>query len=668
VLGSIAELIRTDPKYEKAIEIALGGNIQNLVTSTDGGAKQAIEHLKQTGGGRATFLPLNVIRPNSFRADEEKEFGKATGILGVASDLVRYEEQFQPAILSLLGRTLLATDMDAALAFGRKSGMRYRIVTLDGELLSAGGALTGGATGGQGSGLLTREREREELTAKLVVLKQELTATRTAHDQAQAERAQVDQMLHALEPQLRAIETQITQAEGESTRLAGEARRWSDLLKTFEMESDSIQTDANQDAESGIRLRNDLTELAAERAALETLVAGMVAAGQARLGLLEERGRALTAAQVRAAELVQQSRSVSGQVGRIEAEQQALRGECAAKNLVLVEAVTLLERLTLDMETARAEVESARIEKERLEAVRGDLQRRKLETLEQANGRDREIRALRRTQTDSQSKLQQGEVEAARLDLEQTSITERLREQYGLTPEAVVGQSLTDKEIPAAKEYLQELRDQIRELGAVNLAAIEEYQTAQERYTFLGQQQGDLEEAKGSLYRAIEELDKRTKREFLDAFQLIRKEFQKVYTELFEGGKADLLLVDESDLLETGIEITAQPPGKKPQTLSLLSGGERAMTAIALLFALLRTRPTPFVVLDEVEAALDESNVERFGRYLKTFSAQGSQFICITHQRGTMEVADALYGVTMEGAGISRVVSVRLVDAVREAS
>jgi chromosome segregation protein len=280
------------------------------------------------------------------------------------------------------------------------------------------------------------------------------------------------------------------------------------------------------------------------------------------------------------------------------------------------------------------------------------------------------MRGFRRSQTDTQSKLQQGEVEAARLRMEQESLIQRLNEGYGLSPIDVTGKELAEAEVGFARERTHALREQIRELGPVNLQAIDEYRTAQERFIFLGQQRDDLTEAKDSLYRAVEELEKRIKTHFLESFGVIRREFQRVYQELFEGGKADLQLVDENDLLETGIEIIAQPPGKKAQTLSLLSGGERAMTAIALLFALLRVKPTPFVILDEVEAALDEANVERVGRYLRAYSQNdGVQFICITHQRGTMEVADALYGVTMEGTGVSKVVSVRLIDVEeREAS
>jgi chromosome segregation protein len=670
VLGAVAEVIRTEPKYEKAVEIALGGAIQNIITATDTGAKAAIEHLKRTNGGRATFLPLNSIRPNSFRADEEREFSSAKGIIGPAIDLVRFEDQFRPAMASLLGRTLIAEDMDAALAFGRKTGQRYRIVTLDGELLAAGGALTGGSTGGQGSGLLSREREREELTEKIARLKEDLTATRKAYETAQVDREMVDKQIQEKEQELRAVETRITEAEGDARRLAGEAKRWQEALANFASEAATILQDAERGARSAEDLRAELGRLAAEREALEQEVARLNEEGQARLAALDEKGRELTAIQVKVAELNQELRGLTGQRTRLVADGEALEQEKARKAEQRAEAARRLEQAGADMETARAQVEVATQEKQQFEADRNRLQTRKLEALEAVNNREREMRGLRRAQTDTQAKLQQGEVEEARLRMEQESLVTRLAEGYGLAPADVTGKALQDAEVPFARERTMTLREEIRELGPVNLQAIDEYRQAQERHLFLQQQRDDLTEAKESLYRAVEELEKRIKTHFLESFQVIRREFQRVYQELFEGGKADLQLVDESDLLETGVEIIAQPPGKKPQTLSLLSGGERAMTAIALLFALLRVKPTPFVILDEVEAALDEANVERVGKYLRTYSTNfGCQFICITHQRGTMEAADALYGVTMEGTGVSRVVSVRLVDVIeREAS
>lgn len=667
VLGAVAEVVRTEPRYEKAIEVALGGAVQHLITATDAGAKRAIEHLKRSGGGRATFLPLNTIRSHGYRPEEEREFRGAPGILGVALDLVRFEERFRPAIASLLGRTLIAESLDAALALGRKTGQRFRVVTLDGDVLAAGGAITGGAAGGRSSGLLARERERDELTARIAALRAELQQVRQAHDEAGARRSALLGRIEEAGARLRSLESRLTEAESDERRLADEARRWAQLLETHAQEAAAVEAEIAAAREGAARLRGELAELAAEREALEEEVRRLTAEGQERDEALGERRRALTEVQVRLAGLHEQLRSLQAQRRRAEGDRQALEHERAEREQERSALSARLEETFAELEAARAEAEEAAAARAALAAERDQAQARKLAAQEQVNARERELRSLRRALSDAQHRCQQGEVEEARLEQEQEGLVARLAEQYELTAAEALPRALPEEETEFARARIAALREQIRELGPVNLQAIEDYRTARERLDFLQAQEADLQEAKASLYRAISELDKRIEAHFYESFQEIRQAFQQVFTELFQGGKADLRLVDENDLLETGIEIIAQPPGKKAQPLSLLSGGERAMTAIALLFALLKVRPSPFVVLDEVEAALDEANVERFGRYLRN-AAQKTQFICITHQRGTMEVADALYGVTMEGTGVSRIVSVRLVDLETEAS
>ncbi len=667
VLGSVAEVLRTEPRYERAIEVALGGAVQYLITATDAGAQRAIEHLKRTGGGRATFLPLNTIRPQGFRPEEEQEFRGAPGILGVALDLVRFHERFRPAIAALLGRTLVAENLDAALALGRRTGQRFRIVTLDGEVLAAGGAITGGETGSRGTGLLGRERERDELRDRLQGLQAGLEAVRRDHERAAARRAALLARIAETEASLRALDARLTQAESEERRLADEARRWAQVLETYAQEAASVEAEIAEAEAAADRLRGELADLAAEREAMEAEVRRLSAEGQRREADLAERRRTVTELQVRMAGLHEQLRSLQAQRQRAEAEREALDRERDEREQERAAVSGRLEAVAADLAAARAEVEEAAAARAAIAAERDGAQARKLAAQEQVNARERELRSLRRALSDVQQRRQQGEVEEARLAQEQEGLVARLAEQYELTAAEALPRALPEEETEFARARIAALREQIRELGPVNLQAIEDYRAARERLEFLRAQEADLQEAKASLYRAISELDKRIKAHFYESFQEIRQAFQEVFTELFEGGKADLRLVDEDDLLETGIEIIAQPPGKKAQPLSLLSGGERAMTAIALVFALLRVRPSPFVVLDEVEAALDEANVERFSRYLKRAS-EHCQFICITHQRGTMEVADALYGVTMEGTGVSRVVSVRLVDIETEAS
>lgn len=661
VLGAVAEVLRTEPRFERAIETALGAGLQNIITDTDQAAKACIEELKRTGGGRATFLPLNVIRPNSFRSEELKELQAVPGFLGAAVDLCRFAERFRPAVANLLGRVAIAEHMDAALAIGRKTGFRHRVVTLDGEVLSAGGALTGGSVEGRSAGLLSREREREELAAELPRRREELTAVRQRLEAARAEAQQGGRNRAEQEKALRELELAATAAQGERERHRLELQRCERLERDLGAEAAKVGDLVAGGEATARQLLAEAEGLAQKQARVEGRLAELQAEGTARQAQAEAAGGVVTGLRIRQAELTQTERSYAEQSARLAGEierLQAALGDRAAEQAYLAER---RERLAGELAAAAAESQAAAAERSELQGRQESLHARRLQAQEQANQKEREIRQLRRAQTDATTQLTHAEVEEARLETELQNVVDRLRDSHGLVPADVAGRELPDEVLSFARQRAMALRDLIRDLGPVNLGAIEEYQQAQERYTFLGRQRADLEEAKAALYRAIDELDKRMRHHFLEAFQVIRREFQRVYQELFEGGKADLVLLDENDLLETGVDIVVAPPGKKMTPLQLLSGGERAMTAIALLFALLRVKPSPFVVLDEVEAALDEANVERVGRYLKQYS-QGTQFICITHQRGTMEVADALYGVTMEGTGISRVVSVRFTD------
>lgn len=659
VLGAVAEVLRAKPEHEKAIETALGGNIQNVITETDADAKAVIEHLKRTGGGRATFLPLNTIRANAFSDQERREITGAPGVIGIAVELVESAPRFRPALSNLLGRVVVAKDMDAALGFGKKTGFRYRTVTLDGEVLAAGGALTGGSTGGKESGLLSRERERTELTALSEQLTKEREQLKEEHVAAQGRLEGLARGQDSAQKALRAADLALSQAQGDLGRLGAEARRCGDALKRAEHEVADVQAQVAAGSDGAARLLAEAEVLGVQHASLAAEVDALAARLAGARDDASDQGRLLSDLRVRQAALQEQEAAVVDRIGRLGAEIAALDAERAAK----VDAVGRVgdHRLAAEAELAagQTQLDEASRDKQEREGELAMLQGRKLEAQTQANEREREIKSIRRQFGNASNELQSGELEATRLHLEAENLIQRLAEHWNLTPSEVEGREMPADQQPAARERSGALRERLRELGPVNIQAIADHQAAKERYAFLQQQKGDLEEAKDSLYRAIAELDKKMEHLFLENFQVIRQQFSQVYKELFDGGFADLKLMDESDLLETGIEIIAQPPGKKPQSLSLLSGGERAMTACALIFALLRVKPTPFVVLDEVEAALDEANVERVGRYLKHWSKQ-NQFITITHQRATMEQADALYGVTQELAGISKIVSVRL--------
>lgn len=661
VLGAVAEAVRTEPRFERAIETALGAGLQYIITDTEQAARACVNELKRTGGGRATFLPLDIIRPNGFRPEELRELAAVPGFLGAAVDLCRFAGRFRPAVANLLGRVAIAADLDAALAIGRQTGFRHRVVTLDGEVLAAGGALTGGSAEGRSAGLLSREREREELAAELPRRREELAAARQRLEAARAAAAAAARTRAAAEQALRELELAATAAAGEVERhrlelvrctgrqgdLQREAAAVADLISGGDALARQLLMEAEGLAQAQARAE-------AERVRWQEQAAGLQ-------GQVEAAGARVTALRVRQAELAQEERTLAGQAARLAAEAAGLRGALADRagaRSVLEQRRRELER---ELAAALAAAQSAGAEEQGLRERQEALQARRLQAQEQANQHEREIRQWRRAQTEAAAQLSAAEVEAARLQAELDNLAGRLRDSYGLTPEQVRGRELGAAAVPLARQRILALRDLIRDLGPVNLAALEEYRQARERHQFLSQQRADLEAAKAALYRAIDELDRRMRQQFRAAFEAIRREFQQVYQELFEGGRADLVLLDDGDLLESGVDMVVAPPGKKPTPLQQLSGGERAMTACALLFALLRVKPSPFVVLDEVEAALDEANVERVGRYLQQH-AGGTQFICITHQRGTMAVADALYGVTMEGTGVSRVVSVRFAD------
>lgn len=661
VIGAVAELVRTEPKYERAIEVALGGAVQNIITQTDVDAKSCIAALKQAGAGRATFLPLSVIRGGALREDELRDFQAEKGFIGCALDLCRFEHRLRPAVSNLLGRVAVAKDMDAAIAIGRRTGFRHRIVTLDGELVHPGGAMTGGSAEGRASGMLAREREREELTAELAVRREELARSRADLEAARAGRTAAAQDRQQLEQELKRLEVAAAAAGAERDRHDAEVRRWQQHLAAVQEEAAAVTRESESGAEAARRLMSQAEELEAEQAALEADVARLGEDGQALAARTAAAGEAATAVRVRMAGLEQEERSLAAQEARLAAEAETLAAEAARRGDQRGALVARQGALAEELGEATREAEAAAVARRQLEERQQGLQARRLQAQADANAREREVRSLRRQQSDLLARISEANASEARLQAEVEGITGRLAEQHGLSPAETAGRELAEEMLPFARQRVGALRDEIRELGPVNPGAIEEHARAHERHEFLHGQRADLEEAKESLYRAIDELDRRIVHQFQESFHAVRREFQRVYAELFEGGRADLLLMDESNLLETGVEIMVQPPGKKLTPLSLLSGGERAMTAIALLFALLRYKPTPFVVLDEVEAALDEANVERVGRYLKQLTRE-TQFICITHQRGTMEVADALYGVTMEGTGVSRVVSVRFTD------
>lgn len=658
--GAVAELITVPARYEAAIETALGGAMQNIVVDTDGTGRKLIQELRRLNAGRATFMPLSSIQRRELSGSVRQNLSNMSGYLGVASDLVTTRDEFTKLKENLLGTTLVVESLEQANAIARTTGHRYRIVTLDGDVVNVGGSMTGGSRK-KGTPLFSQSRELEELQTGLkqgqavireqerrrddmTVTLNELKATleKTVQD-IQAVQVELESVREAWTDAKRSLAvtaSELSVHDGQLNRLTEQATEAKAIIQTSERDIEQLTVRQTE-------LRQTIDQLKAAQSrgavAIEELKQQQAEA------LLEERTASMTRDQIdREVERLQQTLT-HAKLERSHKRRDLkhiLEGFDEAK----IGALHAEQALMQD-EQVSVEQELALVTKEIQEAAEGlrllRIQEAKLKEEQQGT-----------TQRLDQARLTQGRL-STRLETRQETL-----EEMGLIADLI--QPLT---IPfdEAKEELHLLKRQLEEIGIVNLGAIEEFAEVDQRFTFLSTQRDDLVSAKTDLYGIIEEMDREVIRLFKQTYTAVREHFRETFRELFGGGEADLILVDPTDLLTSGIDIVAKPPGKKLQNLSLLSGGERALTAIALLFAILKTRPVPFCVLDEVEAALDEANVARFGEFVHQL-ARETQFIIITHRKGTMESADVLYGVTMQQNGISEVLSVKLEEARRTLS
>lgn len=659
-VGAVVELVSAPPEYGKAIEMAIGAAAQNVVVRTDDDARKAIEFLRRGDSGRATFLPLSVISAAPLRPDEARA-AEMQGAIGFADKLVTCEPEYQGIIAWLLGRVLVVRDLDAGVRIARATGHRLKLVTLAGDVLHRGGSMSGGSYGQETAGLFLRRQEIDTLRGELAEAETELASARErettlrasvdaaqrAAEEARELRYQATLAVEAAERELSGAETELAKAAAAAAGATVEREAITNELAAIAARARDSEGEIERLAAelSGAQERLAAEEGASKRDGAETeeltsaLTAHKVALAEAE-GELARAGDACAACAARRTELAAEGDRLAADAS-----------ECGRRSDVLAD-----ERQACEDQLAAAQAERVAGEA-RLTAARAEEDRLKGE----AASREREVRALRRQSDGLQARIREHEVERARLEMELGQTSSRLLEDYSLTPEDAERQADPGVDVALASVRIEELKTVIRDLGPVNGQAIEEFDRVRDRCEFLRRQQLDLELAKANLLQVIAEMDELMERRFAEQFELIRLNFSEVYRELFGGGHAELHLSDAGNLLETGIEIKAQPPGKKLQSLSLMSGGERALTAIALLFAVLRVKPSPFYVLDEIDAALDEHNIEKFARFARRFSSE-TQFIIITHQKRTMEVADVMYGVTMEESGVSKIISVRLAE------
>ncbi len=661
VHGPVAGLLHVPSQYAVAIEIALGGAMQNIVVERDEDGKNAIQWLKRRDGGRATFLPLNTIKPADFR---DKAVENEDGFVGMGDSLITYDKRYAAIFSNLLGRIVIAKDMDKAMAIARKFGHRFRIVTLDGQVLNAGGSMTGGSVS-RSAGILSRANELEVLNSQKDGLSEDLKA-------AAAELATAQRELTAANYELDTATAQLREAEDAVLMYSERADSAAALLADINLRHEALKAEREQ-------VRRRMEENAA-------------ATSQAK-GRIEELEGSAAALRAEAEAKTQGQTSLQEQVARLNAgiaEQNArlsgLDGERAASTQSLANLEKLKEDLSGD--AAEQNIRIAQFERQNVElegkVVQAELQ---LQTLRTASVERREAITRindarlqlegKRNQADKNSRIKSDELismgqEVSTLEhkfataaIEESQILDKLWESYELSHEAAKAQRVELESVPKAQRRIGELRRAISALGNINPDAVEEFARVNERYTYFSEQRDDVTKAKSELESIIAQITGEMTTIFREQFKLINETFQQTFLELFRGGKATLELEDPDDILNCGIEIKVQPPGKALKIISLLSGGEKAFVAIALYFAILKVRPTPFCVMDEIEAALDDANVIRFAQYLRRMSDK-TQFIVITHRRGTMEEADVLYGVTMQEQGVTRMLTINLNEVEEE--
>lgn len=649
VFGTVAQLITTDQKYGVALETALGGAMQNLIVENENAAKQWIRFLQQQRAGRATFLPLTSVRGRTLN---ETGLERHEGFIAMASELVRYDQRFSGVVQFLLGRVAVAEDLDSATALAKAYQYRFRIVTLDGQVINAGGSFTGGSAMRSG-GMLTRRAELTALSGEVKALEQQEQAAAAAFQKAQAQSAQLEQQMEELQQRCRRAESEQVAAEAQlekeqylrkqnTERLEEAASQQAVLQQRLQETADKYTAAAEEaeEVEKAIQKGQEmLSQEADQRSALE----------QEQARLAEQRSQL----KISMMELEKDMDTLSREI-----QQQSDQQDSMAEKLAQIDRdISTQEEL---IRQKQDEITRGNKTLEQMKTSRTDGQAEIRHWQQVHDAQDQQIREMQSGLRETNAVREKFSGEMSRLEERKIAVQSdydgvirQLLEQYELSLSEAQEQAQPLEDLQATQRELQSLKSRIRGLGTVNVAAIAEYEEVSARYQFLSEQMQDAETAKRELEDLITSLTEEMQRIFSESFSIINRNFQEIFRDLFGGGEARLELTDPENVLESGIEIKVAPPGKVIKNLISLSGGEQSFVAIAIYFAILRLRPSPFCILDEIDAALDEGNVRRYAQYLQNFT-DTTQFILVTHRRSAMEEASVLYGVTMQEDGISR--------------
>lgn len=667
MVGTLASLITVPEKYETAIETALGNAIQNIVTKNENDAKVLIEYLKQNQFGRATFLPITSMRPRNL-SDADKKLINVAGSHGIAKDLIKYDSDIENVISNLLGATVVVDNLDIAIKLAQNTRFTYKIVTLDGDIINPQGSMTGGSKKSEAVNLISRDREIKTLAEQIEKFKQEITSSNDTFAEMKAKLSDCQNKYDFLSSQDKKVDVE----------LAGENEKLSSLENSLLENKTELENLKSNKTKLENKIDVIVKELASEIELENALSKGKTNANELaekrneRFAELKEKrekyNSEVTAKRVEIASLEKEVLASEQEVERLEKQQGELkynlelaRDERANNEKNINDANQLIAEMLEENTSVESKNKLAAFKEEqaKLESNKQKLQ----QSLKELD--EKRTFLIEETNRISEKKVME-EMKVSKVDSDIDQMRERIAEEYELTYETCQNYKQADFNLTKGLQEITKIKREISKLGYINVSAIESSGVLNERYTALKAQADDLTKAQNELVEIIDEVSVEMKNKFIEQFNRINENFGQTFRELFGGGSAKLELIGSDNILEAGVEIFAEPPGKKLQSNTLLSGGEKALTAIAILFAILKLKPMPFCLLDEIEAPLDEANVVRFAQYLKRFSKE-TQFIVITHKKPTMELADALYGVTMEEKGVSKTVSVKLSEAIKTA-
>lgn len=661
VHGTLSQLITVDNENSTAIEIALGAAMQNVVVSTESDAKRAINYLKQNNVGRATFLPISAIKP---RYMDEKNLDDNFGFVDVASNLVDCDEQYRDIVENLLGRVMVVEDIDCAIAISKKYKNRYKIVTLDGQVMNPGGSMSGGSKG-KGSGVLSRANLIEELKSEAQKIGNELK-------EVQAELKKAVEDANSAVADLQGADADLRNAKEEYIRAEGDAKLISDKLQSLINQRDTMCRE-QENSEGRILLFNQAVENAKQEAAE---IEKQMADTEAELNNVSTGAKELSSKRDEIREKTEQinlelvTLTKDSEAARLSVEELELRKSTQSdrvKNITdeINEIKAKNENLMLSINDVKAQADELR----QKASESNDAVKQKIEDRNELEKRSNELRAKEKATLTDKEKLSGDivrlEERKANMKKEYDELGDMLFEQYELTKPEAQALGIVIDDMAEAKKRLHEIKVAIRGLGSINVGAIEEYKEVSERYNFLKEQTDDIEQSKKELAKIIDDLTSSMSEKFMTQFNKINTEFKTCFADFFGGGNGEIILEEPDNCLESAIEIKIQPPGKSVQNINLFSGGEKSLAAMALLFSVLKVQPSPFCIYDEVEAALDDVNVERFAKYMRRMTDK-TQFISITHRRGTMEEADVLYGVTMQEKGVSKLLELQSAELAQQ--